>query len=191
MTRDEALALLSEHVQSESLRGHCLAVEASMRHYAELAGADVEAWGLVGLLHDFDYEQFPGVPEHTREGAKILRERGVDEETVTAILSHATWNQEEYPLDRPLRQTLFAVDELSGFLVACALVRPERLRGLAAKSVRKKLKTATFAAAVSREDIQQGADLLGLSLDEHIERCIAALQKREEVLGLVPPSARG
>ncbi len=157
--------------------------------HGSLAGADVEAWGLVGLLHDFDYERFPGVPEHTREGAKILRERGVDEETVTAILSHATWNQEEYPLDRPLRQTLFAVDELSGFLVACALVRPERLRGLAVKSVRKKLKTATFAAAVSREDIQQGADLLGLSLDEHIERCIAALQKREEVLGLVPASA--
>lgn len=157
-----------------------------MRHYAQLAGEDVEAWGVVGLLHDFDYERYPGVPEHTREGARILRELGVDEETVGAILSHATWNQEEYPLDRPLRQTLFAVDELSGFLVACALVRPQRLRGLGAKSVRKKLKTATFAAAVSRDDIAQGAELLGLSLDEHIERCIAALAKREEVLGLVP-----
>lgn len=113
-----------------------------MRHYAELAGEDVEAWGVVGLLHDFDYELFPEAPNHTREGAKILRERGLDEDSIAAILSHASWNQDHYPLDRPLRKTLFAVDELSGFLVACALVRPQRLEGLNAKSVVKKLKTA-------------------------------------------------
>lgn len=189
MTREKAFHILCEHVSSESLRGHCLAVEASMRHYAELAGENVEEWGLVGLLHDFDYERYPNAPDHTREGAKILKDRGLDQELIEAILSHATWNQQDYPLDRPLRQTLFAVDELSGFLVACALVRPQRLEGLGAKSVRKKLKTSTFAAAVSRADIQQGADLLGLSLDNHIERCIAALQKRAEVLGLAPVSA--
>jgi putative nucleotidyltransferase with HDIG domain len=155
-----------------------------MRHYAELAGEDVETWGVVGLLHDFDYELFPEAPNHTREGAKILRERGLDEDSIGAILSHASWNQDQYPLDRPLRKTLFAVDELSGFLVACALVRPQRLEGLNAKSVVKKLKTASFAAAVSREDIQAGADLLGLSLNDHIERCVAALQKRADLLGL-------
>lgn len=189
MTREQAFEILCEHVESESLRGHCLAVEASMRHYAELAREDVEAWGVVGLLHDFDYERYPEPPHHTREGASILRQRGLDEESIGAILSHATWNWDTHPLDRPLRRTLFAVDELSGFLVACALVRPQRLQGLTAKSVRKKLKTVSFAAAVSREDIAQGADLLGLSLDEHIERCITALQKREQVLGLAPGAA--
>ena len=189
MTREQAFEILCEHVKSESLRGHCLAVEASMRHYAELAGEDVEAWGVVGLLHDFDYERFSEVPQHTREGAPILRERGLDEESVGAILSHATWNWDTHPLDRPLRKTLFAVDELSGFIVACALVRPQRLQGLTAKSVRKKLKTANFAAAVNRDDITQGAEMLGLSLDEHIDRCVAALQKREDVLGLSPVPA--
>lgn len=186
MTREQAYEILCEHVISESLRGHCLAVESSMRHYAELAGEDIEGWGVVGLLHDFDYERYPEPPHHTREGAVILRERGLEEESIGAIMSHATWNHDEYPLDRPIRKTLFAVDELSGFIVACALVRPQRLEGLEAKSVRKKLKTANFAAAVSREDIQQGADLLGLTLDEHITRCVTALQRRADVLGLVP-----
>ena len=116
----------------------------------------------------------------------ILRERGVDEEIVAAILSHADWNLDEYPRDRPLRKTLFAVDELCGFIVACALVRPERLQGMKAKSVRKKMKAASFAAAVSREDITQGAELLGLELNDHIDNCIAALAPHAETLDLLP-----
>lgn len=155
-----------------------------MRYYAEKQGEDVEKWGVVGLLHDFDYEMFPEPPDHTRKGAPILRERGLDEESVAAILSHADWNQVEYPLDTPLRKTLYAVDELSGFIVAVALVRPTRLEGMKPKSVKKKLKTAGFAAAVNRDDIKRGAELLSLSLDEHISNCIAALQARAEVLGL-------
>src|SRR5437016_6383732 len=141
MTRDEACALLSEYTKSESLIKHGLAVEAAMRHYATHFGQDLELWGLTGLLHDFDYERWPNPPEHTREGARILRERGVDEEVVGAILSHAEWNWGEYPLDRPLRKTLFAVDELCGFITAVAYVRPEKLGGMAASSVRKKMRS--------------------------------------------------
>ena len=177
MNRDEAFVLLKEYTQSESLIGHALSVEAAMRHYAGRLGGDVEQWGLTGLLHDFDYERWPDEPEHTREGAKILVERGVDEEVVGAILSHAKWNLEEYPLDRPIRKTLFAVDELCGFITAVAYVRPEGLDGMKAKSVRNKLKTKKFAAAVSREDIVQGAELLEMELNEHITEVIAALQK--------------
>jgi predicted hydrolase (HD superfamily) len=128
------------------------------------------------LLHDFDYERWPNPPEHTREGARILRERGVDEEVVGAILSHAEWNQDEYPLDRPIRKTLFAVDELCGFITAVAYVRPEKLSGMAPSSVRKKMRQKSFAAAVKREDIERGAVLLELPLDEHIGNVILALQ---------------
>ena len=179
MNRDEAFLLLNEYTQSESLIGHARSVEAAMRHYAERLGGDADQWGLAGLLHDFDYERWPEEPEHTREGAKILRERGVDEEVVGAILSHAKWNQTEYPLDRPIRKALFAVDELCGFITAVAYVRPTGLEGMKAKSVRKKLKAKNFAAAVSREDIDQGAGLLELDLNEHITEVIAALQKME------------
>lgn len=159
-----------------------------MRHYARLNGEDVDLWGVVGLLHDFDYERWPDPPEHTREGAKVLRQRGVAEEIVGAILSHAEWNHDQYPLDRPLRKTLFAVDELCGFIHAVALVRPSRLSDLTPSSVKKKLKAAQFAAAVSREDIRHGAELLGLSLDEQIARCIAALQPVAAEIGLSPAS---
>jgi len=179
MNRDEAFLLLNEYTQSESLIGHARSVEAAMRHYAGRMEGDVEQWGLAGLLHDFDYERWPEEPEHTREGAKILRERGVDEEVVGAILSHAKWNQAEYPLDRPIRKALFAVDELCGFIIAVAYVRPTGLEGMKAKSVRKKLKAKNFAAAVSREDIDEGAALLELDLNEHITEVIAALQKME------------
>ena len=148
-----------------------------MRHFAGLLGDDADQWGLAGLLHDFDYERWPEDPEHTREGAKILRARGVDEEVVGTILSHAKWNQAEYPLDQPIRKALFAVDELCGFITAVAYVRPNGLDGMKAKSVRKKLKAKNFAAAVSREDIDQGADLLGMDLNEHITEVITALQK--------------
>ncbi|MFQ5502283.1 MAG: HDIG domain-containing metalloprotein [Phycisphaerae bacterium] len=186
MTRDQAWNLLCEFVESVALRRHMLTVEAAMRHYAALLGGDVEQWGLVGLLHDFDYERWPEPPDHTRAGAKILRERGLDEELIAAILSHADWNQDEYPLDRPLRKALFAVDELCGFIHAVALVRPTRLGGMTPKSVKKKLKTPAFAAAVKREDITRGAELLDLSLDEHIAHCITALQGIAGELGLQP-----
>lgn len=184
MTREEAWQLLCEYTESDSLRKHGLAVEAAMRHYASLRNEDVETWGVVGLLHDFDYERWPSVPEHTRQGARILRERGVDEEIVAAVLSHVPWNLDDYPRDRPVRKTLFAVDELTGFIVACALVRPTRLEGLTPKSVRKKLKTPSFAAAVSREDIDAGPGLVGLPMDEHIQHCINALQAAAGPLGL-------
>jgi putative nucleotidyltransferase with HDIG domain len=176
MTRNEAWNLLNEFTKSESLIKHALAVEAAMRHYAAHLGESVEIWGMTGLIHDFDYERWPNPPDHTREGARILRERGVDEEIVGAILSHAEWNQDEYPLDRPIRKALFAVDELCGFITAVAYVRPEKLTGMTAGSVKKKMKQKSFAAAVKREDIETGAQLLGLPLDDHITHVIAAMQ---------------
>jgi putative nucleotidyltransferase with HDIG domain len=184
MTRHEAEALLREYTQSESLIKHALAVESAMRHYAAHFGEDVETWGVTGLIHDFDYERWPSRPEHTREGARILRERGVDEEIIGAVLSHAEWNQAEFPLDRPLRKALFAVDELCGFITAVAYVRPEKLAGMSASSVRKKMKQKSFAAAVKREDIEKGAALLGLSLDDHLTHVITAMQGTAGELGL-------
>jgi putative nucleotidyltransferase with HDIG domain len=154
MKREQALAILREYTQSQSLLKHALAVEAAMRHYAGRFGEDVELWGATGLLHDFDYERWPSPSDHTREGARILRERGVDEEIIGAILAHAEWNWDQYPLDRPLRKALYAVDELCGFVTAVAYVRPERLAGMAASSVRKKMKQKSFAASVRREDIE-------------------------------------
>ncbi len=184
MTREEAWQLLCEYTPTDSLRKHGLAIEAAMRHYARHFGADEDAWGLAGLLHDFDYERWPTAPDHTRQGAQVLREKGVDEEVIGAVLSHVPWNQEDYPRDRPIRKTLFAVDEMSGFLVACALIRPTHLEGLEPKSVKKKLKTPSFAAAVSREDIYAGAELIGLPLDDHIRHCVQALQAAAGPLGL-------
>ena len=184
MTRDEALALLHQYTQSDSLRKHALAVEAAMRHYARLFNGNVETWGATGLLHDFDYERWPNPPDHTREGARILREQGVDEEITGAILAHADWNAGEYPLDRPLRKALFAVDELCGFVTSVAYVRPEKLAGMAPSSVRKKMKQKSFAAAVKREDIEKGAQLLEVSLDEHIQHVITAMQGVARELGL-------
>ena len=184
MMRDDALILLKEFTKSDSLIKHALAVEAALRHYASHFGEDVERWGLVGLLHDFDYERWPNPPGHTREGARILRERGVDEEIVSAILSHAEWNQDQFPLDRPLRKALFAVDELCGFITAVGYVRPEKLTGMTAGSVRKKMKQKSFAAAVKREDIEKGAELLGLPVDEHITHVITAMQGIAKSLNL-------
>jgi len=184
MTRAEAWQLLCEYTQSDSLRKHGLAVEAAMRHYARHFGENEELWGLTGLLHDFDYERWPNPPDHSRHGAELLRQRGADEELIGAILAHADWNLDEYPRDRPIRKTLFAVDELCGFLVACALVRPNRLEGLEPKSVRKKMKTPSFAASVSREDIERGAASLEMPLDDHIRHCVAALQGIAGELGL-------
>jgi len=183
MTRDEAWNLLNDFTKSESLIKHALAVEAAMRHYAARFGENLETWGVTGLIHDFDYERWPNPPDHTREGAKVLRERDVDEEIVGAILSHAEWNQDEYPRDRPLRKTLFAVDELCGFVTAVAYVRPEKLTGMTASSVKKKMKQKSFAAAVKREDIETGAHLLGQPLDDHINHVIAAMQTVAGPLG--------
>src|SRR5215472_19264243 len=176
MNREAALTLLKEYTKSESLIKHALAVESAMRRYASHFGEPPDIWGVIGLIHDFDYERWPNPPDHTREGARILRERGVDEEIIGAILAHADWNWDQYPLDRPLRKTLFAVDELCGFVTAVAYVRPEKLAGMTPSSVRKKMKQKSFAAAVRREDIEQGAQLLNLSLDEHIQNVITAMQ---------------
>ena len=187
MNREQALAILNEYTTNPSLIKHALAVEAGLRHYARLGGHDEELWGVVGLLHDFDYQRWPDPPDHSRRGAEILRQRGLDEEIVGAILSHAPWNLDQYPRDTPLRKTLFAADELCGFIHAVALVRPERLNGMKPKSVKKKLKTKSFAAAVSREDVDEGARLLELPLDEHIANCIAALQACAAELDLMPP----
>ncbi len=188
MNRGQAWALLNEYTKNPALIRHALCVEAAMRHYARLQVADEAAWALTGLLHDFDYERWPDPPQHTREGARILREAGWDEEIVGAILSHAPWNQEEYPHDRPIRKALFAVDELCGFIYAIALMRPERLNGMTPKSVTKKMKQRSFAASVSRDDIYDGAKLLDLTLQDHIAHCIEAIASIADQVDLARPS---
>lgn len=183
ITRDEALAILHEFTQGENLRKHAYAVEAAMRAYAQKYGEDEDRWGIVGLLHDFDWEVHPTLPDHPAKGAQILRERGVDEDTVLDILSHAP--NPDVPRDTNLRKALFAVDELTGFIVASALVRPSKsLSDLKAKSVRKKMKEKSFAAAVSREDLREGAELMGLDLSEHIQFVIDAMREVSDELGL-------
>jgi putative nucleotidyltransferase with HDIG domain len=183
MNREEALRLLHEFTESDSLRKHAYAVEAAMRAYAPRYGGDPDRWGITGLLHDFDYERWPNPPEHTQVGARILAERGVDEEIIRAILSHAEWNQ--IPRDTPMMKALFAVDELAGFITAVAYVRPNRsLAEVEVSSVKKKMKDKAFARAVRREDISQGAELLGVPLDEHIQTVLVALQGIAPELGL-------
>jgi putative nucleotidyltransferase with HDIG domain len=183
MTRAEALELLHAHTQSESLRKHAYAVEAALRAYALRFGEDVDLWAVTGLLHDFDYERFPEPPEHTQKGAAILRERGVDETIVRAILSHADWNG--ISRESRLEQALYAVDELAGFITAVAYVRPGRsLAEVDVRAVRKKMKDKAFARAVRREDIIAGAELLGVELDEHIGVVLRAMQDDHERLGL-------
>jgi predicted hydrolase (HD superfamily) len=188
MTRDDALALMLEYTASEPLRRHMYAVEVAMRVMAERAGEDVEAWGLVGLLHDFDYERFPNpshsaTDEHPAEGVRILTGLGLPEASGRAILGHASYTG--VPRDTAMARALFAVDELCGFLVACALVRPSRsLADLEVSSVRKKLKDKAFARGVSREDVIQGAAELGVPLEEHIAFVLGALRPHERLLGL-------
>jgi putative nucleotidyltransferase with HDIG domain len=190
LTRPEALALMQEYTASDALRKHMYAVEIAMRAMAEQAGEDPETWGLVGLLHDFDYERYPNAAhspheEHPAEGVRILAARGLPEPMQRAILGHATYTG--VPRDTSMARALFAVDELCGFLVACALVRPSRsLQDLEVSSVRKKLKDKAFARGVSREDVIQGAAELGVPLDEHIAFVLAALRPQERVLGLGP-----
>jgi len=189
MTRDEALAILREFVKNEALVRHCLAVEAAMRAYAPFYDGDVEAWGLAGLLHDFDWEIHPSAEGHPQAGAPILRERGVPEVIVHCILSHG--DHLDIPRVTPMEKTLYAVDELSGLITAATLVRPSRsLDNVDAASVRKKMKDKAFARQVSREAIQQGAIELGADLDEHIAFVIRAMRGIAAELGLGETPAR-
>ena len=188
MNRADALALVHEYTQSEALRRHMYAVEAAMRAYARKTGEHEDTWGVVGLLHDFDYERWPNAEhaadrEHPAEGSKILAQKGLGEDLRRAILGHASYCG--VPRDTPLAKTLFAVDELCGFLVACALVRPSRsLTDLEVSSVKKKLKDKAFARGVSRDDIRQGAEELAVELDAHIAFVLEALRPIERELGL-------
>jgi len=190
MTRDDALALMHEYTQSDSLRKHMYAVEAAMRAYARKFGENEDEWGLVGLLHDFDYEKYPNdahspADEHPSFGVGLLRERGFPEPLCEAILGHATYTG--VPRESRIAKTLFAVDELCGFLVACALVRPSRSFGdLKVKSVKKKLKDRAFAKGVNRDEVQQGAEELGIPFDDHVQFVIEALRPVEDRLGLGP-----
>ena len=183
MTRTEAWCLLTEFTHSESLRKHALAVEACVRAYARKLGGDEEQWAIVGLIHDFDYELYPSVEDHPFKGSEILKERGWPEEIRRAILSHA--NYSGVPRESPLEKTLFACDELAGFITATALVKPNKsLAEVDAKSVRKRMKDKAFARSVSREDIVTGAAELGVDLDEHITFCIEAMKSVAGELGL-------
>jgi putative nucleotidyltransferase with HDIG domain len=183
LSRAEAWNLLTEWVQSESLRRHCVAVETAMRAYARSAGEDEELWGVVGLLHDMDYERHPDLETgHPRMALAELERMDVDPVVIRAIASHADFLG--VSRDSPMEKTLYAVDELSGFLLACAYVRPEGLVGLTPKSVKKKLKQPSFAAAVNREEVRRGAEELGVDFDEHVRFVTAALQERAEELGV-------
>lgn len=188
MNRSAALALVHEYTQSLSLRRHMLAVEAAMRAYAQKYQSDEEKWGLVGLLHDFDYERWPDPPDHPLQGAQILKERGYPDDVIYAITSHADYLP-DCPRVSLLDKTLYACDELCGFITACAMVKPERIIGLESRSVTKKLKQKGFAASINRGDITRGAADLGVDLDEHIQFVIGAMTPIASELGLLPVSA--
>ena len=190
MNRDDAWALVCEYTQSESLSRHMLSVEAAMGAYARKFGEDELLWRVVGLLHDFDYQRWPNPPDHPLKGAEILAERGYPPEVIYAIKSHADYLPDCPRISR-LDKCLYACDELAGFIMAVAMVRPERLAGLSAKSVRKKMKQKSFAAAVKREDLVSGAADLGVDLDEHIEFVAAAIEGIAPQLGLAPQAANG
>ncbi|HZT71804.1 MAG TPA: HD domain-containing protein [Terriglobia bacterium] len=184
MNRDEAWKLLCEYTKSENLRRHALAVEACMRAYARKFGEDEEKWGIAGLLHDFDYELYPDAPDHPLKGCEILTSLGYPEDIRRAILAHADYTG--VPRDTLMAKSLFACDELAGFITACALVRPDRIQGLEPASVRKRMKDKAFARAVRREDIIQGAQELGVDANEHIGICISAMRDIGSQLGLAP-----
>jgi len=181
--RDAAWGLLTEFTQSESLRKHALAVEACMRAYAKKFGENQDLWGIVGLIHDFDYEKYPTPEEHPYKGNEILKERGYSDEIRRAIMSHAEYSG--VSRDTPMEKALFACDELAGFITACALVKPGKsLAEVEAKSVRKKMKDKAFARSVNRNDITSGAVELGVDLEEHIAFCIEAMKGIAKELGL-------
>jgi predicted hydrolase (HD superfamily) len=183
ITRERAWALVTEHIQGESLRKHLLAVEAAVRGYARLWGEDENAWGFVALVHDFDYEKYPDRDNHPFRGVEILKSQGYPEWVTRAILSHADYSG--VPRESRLEKTLFACDELASFIIAAALVRPTKsVMDLEASSVVKRMKDKAFARAVSREDLRKGADELGLPLDQHITNVIAFLRERADDLGV-------
>ncbi|MGO9270670.1 MAG: HD domain-containing protein [Terriglobia bacterium] len=184
MDRSSAWELLCEYTQSENLRKHALAVEACVRAYAARFGEDEERWGVTALIHDFDYEVYPNAPDHPLKGSEILKEKGYPEEVRRAILGHADYTG--VPRDTLMARALFACDEVAGFITACSLVRPDRIKTLEAKSVRKRMKDKAFARSVSREDIVKGAEELGVPLDEHIAFCIEAMRAVADQLGLAP-----
>ena len=180
-TYEDALALFHEWTQTDSLRRHAYAVEAAVAHYARQFGEDEELWRMTALLHDMDYEKQPSMEEHPYVGVEVLKEAGYPEIVREAILGHATYSG--VPRATRLAKTLFACDELAGFITAVAYVRPTKLEGMKPKSVKKKLKDKAFAAAVSREDIRVGAEELGVDLDTHIANVIAGMQSEAERLG--------
>lgn len=180
MDRQEAMELLHEHTEGENLRKHGYAVEACMRHYAREFGKDEERWGIVGLLHDMDYEKHPSEEEHPYVGVEVLKERGYPEDVTRAILSHADYTG--VSRESLMEKTLYAVDELAGFTIACALVRPNGISDMKVKSVKKKLKQPSFAASVDRDAIYAGADDLGMEFNEHIQHVIHALQDVQDTL---------
>jgi putative nucleotidyltransferase with HDIG domain len=183
LSRDQGWDLFRSWTESESLRRHVLAVEAAMRAYARKFGEDEETWGLVGMLHDLDYERHPDLETgHPRVALEELRRQGFSEEFVRAVASHADFL--EVSRETPMEKTLYAVDELAGFIMACAYVRPEGIRGMTPKSVKKKMKTPAFAAAVDRDALREGAAELGVDFDEHLAFVIAALEERAGELGL-------
>jgi len=183
LSRDAAWALVTEWTRSENLRRHMLAVEAAVRGYARLFGEDEDAWGIVGLLHDFDYERYPDPADHPFRGVEVLRSLGYPDWVTRAILSHADYSG--VPRESRLEKTLFACDEMTGFITAAALVRPSRsVRDLEASSVMKRMKDKAFARAVNRDDLRRGAEELGLPLPEHIDNVIRFMRERAEMLGL-------
>lgn len=184
VSRDAAWQLLTEYTKSESLLKHAMAVEAAVRGYARKFGEDEEAWGVVALLHDFDYERWPTLGDHPVRGSEILRERGFPEWAIRAILSHAA-EVTGVVRESPLEKTLFACDEMAGFITAASLVRPSKsILDLEPKSVIKRMKDKAFARGVKREDLRQGAEDLGLPLEEHIANVIGFMRDRAESLGL-------
>jgi putative nucleotidyltransferase with HDIG domain len=186
-SRAEAWSLVEEWVQAESLRKHLLAVESGMRAYARKQGEDEELWGVTGLLHDLDYERYPDLETgHPRKALELFREKGYPQELIDVVAGHADFLG--VPRETPLAKTLYAVDELSGFIAACALVRPTGIAGMTPKSVKKKLKQPSFAAGVDREEVRKGAEELGVDFDEHVSFLIAAMEERAEELGLAPAS---
>src|SRR3954453_13363215 len=184
-TREEAWALVEEWIDSDSLKKHLLGVEAGMLAYARKQDADEQLYAATGLLHDLDYERYPDLDTgHPRKALELLEKKGYPQELIDAVPGHATFLG--VPRETRMAKTLFAVDELSGFIAACALVRPTGIEGMAPKSVKKKLKQPSFAAGVNREEVQQGADELGVDFTEHVAFVIAAMQERADDLGLAP-----
>lgn len=182
MTYQSALDLMHEYTKNEALRKHMYAVEAAMRAYAKKLGQNEEKWAIVGVLHDFDYEMYPNPPEHPQKGSEILKEKGYPDDVRIAILGHASFTN--VPRDTQMAKVLYACDELCGFISACSVVRPNKIADLEVSSVKKKLKDKAFARNVSREDIQQGIQELGIPLDEHIQFVINAMRTDAARLGL-------